>query len=147
MRVLDAGLVTVFVLATAIWVGGLVTIAVIAQVAHRTLTPAGHVAFFRRLDRIHGIVGSTALLMALLTGSVLLRHHPADEVLTATAVVAIALLAASGTGIVQARRMTVLRHAMIDRAGDAQLLTRVHRGARSALPCSPGWCCGCSATG
>ena len=93
MRVLDAGLVAVFVLATAIWVGGLVTIAVIAQVAHRILTPAGSVAFFRRLGRTHGIVGSTALLMALLTGSVLLRHPPADEVLTATAVVAIALLA------------------------------------------------------
>ncbi len=73
--------------------GGLVTIAVIAQVAHRILTPAGSVAFFRRLGRTHGIVGSTALLMALLTGSVLLRHPPADEVLTATAVVAIALLA------------------------------------------------------
>ena len=74
--------------------GGLVTIAVVAQVAHRTLTPAGgSVAFFRRLGRTHGIVGSTALLMALLTGSVLLHHHPADEVLTATAVVAIALLA------------------------------------------------------
>lgn len=67
MRVLDAGLVAVFVLATAIWVGGLVTIAVVAQVAHRTLTPAGSVAFFRRLGRTHGIVGSTALLMALLT--------------------------------------------------------------------------------
>ncbi len=93
MRVLDAGLVAVFVLATPI-LGG--------RPGHhrrdrpsgpRILTPAGSVAFFRRLGRTHGIVGSTALLMALLTGSVLLRHHPADEVLTATAVVAIALLA------------------------------------------------------
>jgi len=38
MRVLDAGLVAVFVLATAIWVGGLVTIAVIAQVARARIS-------------------------------------------------------------------------------------------------------------
>jgi len=112
---------------------GLVTIAVVAQVAHHTLTPAGSVAFFRGLGRTHGVLGSTARLVALLTGAVLLRHDHWDGVLVTAAVVAIALLAASGTGMAEARRMTFLRRAMLTGAGDAQLLSRVEQGPRNAV--------------
>jgi len=45
--VADVVLQFVLVLATSIWVGGLVTIAVVARVASRTLGAADRVQFFR----------------------------------------------------------------------------------------------------
>jgi uncharacterized membrane protein len=132
-HIFDAGLLALFVLATSIWVGGLVVIGIVARVARSTLTPAASVTFFRGLGRTHGIVGSVALLVALITGGVLLRHHSWDGLLSATVVVAVALLAASVVGMLQARRMTVLRRALADRADDTQLLAQVGAGSRRAL--------------
>jgi len=132
-HILDAGLLALFVLATSIWVGGLVVIGIVARVARSTLTPADSVTFFRGLGRTHGIVGSVALLVALITGGVLLRHHSRDGLLSATVVVAVSLLAASVVGMLQARRMTVLRRALADRADDTQLLAQVGTGSRRAL--------------
>ncbi|MGZ4543176.1 MAG: hypothetical protein ACXVXI_08645, partial [Mycobacteriaceae bacterium] len=42
-------------------------------------------------------------------------------------------LAASVVGMLQARRMTVLRRALVDRADDTQLLAQVGAGSRRAL--------------
>ncbi|MEO9223333.1 MAG: hypothetical protein ABI251_16470 [Mycobacteriaceae bacterium] len=133
MQVLDTVLLAVFVLATSVWVGGLVTITIVAQVARRTLGPADSVAFFRGLGRVHGMVGSGALLLALITGAVLLRHHGWDGLVIAAVVLTIALLAASVIGMAQARRMTVLRRSLTERSGDAALQAQVARGAHSAI--------------
>ncbi|MEO9222888.1 MAG: hypothetical protein ABI251_14165 [Mycobacteriaceae bacterium] len=133
MQVLDTALLAVFVLATSIWVGGLVNITIVARVARRSLSPADSVAFFRGLGRVHGMVGSGALLLALFTGGVLLRHHGWDGLVIAAVVLTIALLAASVVGMVQARRMTVLRRSLTDSAGDTALQAKVAAGARSAI--------------
>lgn len=98
-RVLDIGLVALFIVATSIWVGGLVVIAEVAHATRSALTPEDSVPFFRTLGRTHGVVGSGALLVALVTGGVLLRHHRWDGALVATAVVAVALVVISVIGM------------------------------------------------
>ncbi len=50
-RPAEASLAAVLVLATAVWVGGLVAIFVVARVADATLRAAERVAFFRGLGR------------------------------------------------------------------------------------------------
>lgn len=125
-------LLTVFVLATSIWVGGYVAIAVVARVATRTLDPARRVAFFRALGRSYLRLGVPALAIALVTGAVLLHAHRWDATVTAAVVVAAALVASLVVGVVQARRMTMLRASALERPEDAHRREKVSGGARRA---------------
>ena len=129
MTAAAAPLIAVNLLAASIWVGGLVAIFIVARVASATLEPAPRVAFFRRLGRVYGIVGSAALLVALVSGAILLGDHPWDGLLIATAIVAAGLLAASVAGMAQARAMTRLRQRAF---GSPELGDRVRRGAALA---------------
>jgi uncharacterized membrane protein len=122
-------LIALHALSASVWVGGLVAIFVVARAAKATLDPAARVAFFRTLGRAYGVIGSVALLVALATGALLLRGHPWDGLLVATAVVAAALVAATAVGIAQARAMTRLRRRALTGAGGAALDPRIRRGA------------------
>lgn len=124
----SAPLITIHVVAVSIWVGGLVTIFVVARAAGATLEPAQRVAFFRSFGRRWGVVGSTALLIALGSGAILLRNHPRNGALIAAAAVAIALLAATGAGVAQARAMTRIRQRALADGGEG-LQSDVSRGA------------------
>jgi uncharacterized membrane protein len=128
----QAILLGLFTLASCIWVGGYVAIAVVARVATRILAPDQRVAFFRGLGRTYGIVGGTALLVALGTSAGLLSDRAWGGTLTATAALAAALVLAVAVGIVQARRMTRLRSGALADPADRQLARRVRRSARSA---------------
>jgi uncharacterized membrane protein len=121
-------LIAVNALAAAIWVGGLVAIFIVARAASRTLEPAQRVEFFRTLGRSYGIVGTVALLVALITGAVLLDGHPWDGLMIAATAVADALLVATAAGMAQARAMTQLRRQAVTQVG-GELDPRVHRGA------------------
>ena len=127
-----AALTGVLITATAVWIGGLVALAVVARVAGRTLEPAARVALFRGLGRSYGIVGTGALAIAYGTGASLVYGRSWDGLLTATAVVATALVAVTGVGIAQARRMSRLRRLALDRPDDVGLVARVRRGAGRA---------------
>lgn len=127
-----SALAAVLVLATAVWVGGFVTLAVVARVARRTVGPAERVALFRRLGRIYLWLGGTALALALASGAGLLYDHRWDGVLTAAATVAAGLVAATVVGVAQAQQMTRLRRGAVQRSDDAALAGRVRRGARTA---------------
>ncbi|MER7544584.1 hypothetical protein [Actinomadura sp.] len=128
----EVALACVLLIAASVWVGGFVAIAVVARVTVRTLDPSARVAFFRALGRSYLIVGTTALALALGSGAALAAGRPWDGTLTATAVLAAALVAALAFGVLQARRMTRLRRDALARPGDAPLAARVRRGARSA---------------
>jgi uncharacterized membrane protein len=121
-----------FAFAAAIWVGGFIAIGVVARAAAPTIGPADRVAFFRALGRSYGVVGGVALVVALGTGAVLLSGRPWDAALISTVAVAAALVLATVTGVLQARRMTVLREAALQQRDDAQLGGRVVRDARRA---------------
>jgi hypothetical protein len=118
--------------ATAVWVGGLVAIAVVARVASRTLEPAARVSFFRGLGRSYGIVGTIALAVVYGTGASLVYGRSWDGRLTATAIVATALVVVTGIGIAQARRMSRLRRLALDQSDDRELVNRVRGGAARA---------------
>ncbi|HET7573820.1 MAG TPA: hypothetical protein VFJ99_01755 [Solirubrobacterales bacterium] len=125
----SAPLIAVNALASAIWVGGLVAIFVVARVASKTIDPARRVAFFRGLGRAYGILGGGALLVALASGAVLLAERGWDGLAIASAAVGCALLVATGIGIAQARAMTRLRRRALGKTSDPELAARVHRGA------------------
>jgi len=120
------------ILATAVWVGGLVAIFVVARVASRTLRPGERVAFFRGLGRAYGAVGGVALAVALGCGAALLYGRAWSATLIATMIVAACLVAVTGTGVAQARRMTRLRQAILRHPGNPALAAQMHRGAVSA---------------
>lgn len=122
----------VLVLAAAVWVGGFAALVVVAGVARQTVGPAERVAFFRGLGRTYGMVAGLALVLALASGAGLLYGHPRDGLLTATAIVAAGLVAATVVGVAQARRMTRLRREAVRHPGDVVLADRVRRGARTA---------------
>lgn len=128
----ETALTAMLVLATAVWVGGLIAIFVVARVAHATLGTAERVAFFRGLGRAYGLAGGLALVIALASGAVLASTYRWDGQLTASAVVAAALAAATVAGVAQARRMTRLRQDALRDPGSLELMARVRRGARSA---------------
>lgn len=125
-------LLGVFTLATSIWVGGYIAIAVVAHVAARALPPAERVAFFRSLGRTYGILGSAALVVALGTGGALLSDRRWDAMLTAAVAVAAALVMLTVAGMAQARRMTRLRRSSLQLPDGLQLAAKVTRGAHTA---------------
>ncbi len=123
----------VLVVSAGVWLGGLLTMPVVARAASATLAPLDRVAFFRALGRAHLPVGGSALALALLSGGALLRHRKWDGLLAASAITAAALVVALALGVVQARRMTRLRQAAGAAPQDAGLRGRVRRGGRSAV--------------
>ena len=129
---LEATLLAVLVVATSIWVGGYIAIAVVARAATATLNPDARVAFFRALGRLYFWVGTPALVIALASGAVLARDADHGGLFTATVVVAVVLLVSFVVAVVQARRMTRLRRASLAAPDDAALGERVRRGARAA---------------
>jgi hypothetical protein len=128
----ETSLAAVLVLATAVWVGGLVAIFVVARVAHATLGAVDRVAFFRGLGRAYGLAGGGALVAALASGAVLASRYRWDGQLTASAAVAAGLVAATVAGVVQARRMTRVRRDALRDPGSPELAAKVRRGARNA---------------
>jgi hypothetical protein len=122
----------VLVLATAIWIGGLVAIFVVARVADATLGAVDRVAFFRRLGRAYGLVGGVALTAALASGAILTATYRQDGDLTASTAVAAGLLIVTVAGVAQARRMTRLRRDALRDPGSAEVAAKGRRSARNA---------------
>lgn len=129
----DALWLILLVVSGGVWLGGYLTMPVVARAASATLAPLDRVAFFRALGRAYLPVGGSALVLALLSGAVLLREHRSGALLVATAVTAAALVAALALGVVQARRMTRLRQAAGVTPSDTVLSERVRRGAVAAV--------------
>lgn len=128
----QASVTAVLILATAVWIGGLAAIVVVARVARATLGAAERVTFFRGLGQAYGRVGGVALAAGLASGAVLAATRRWDGQLTASAAVAAGLVAVTIAGVAQARQMTRLRRDALRDPGSHQLSARVRRGARNA---------------
>jgi len=127
-----ATLTGLLIFASSVWIGGLFAIAVVARVATATLDATTRVAFFRRLGRAYGIVGTVSLALAYGVGAALLYGRSWNGTLIAAVTVAAALAATLAAGVVQARRMTRLRHRSLDVPQDDVLASRVRSGAARA---------------
>jgi uncharacterized membrane protein len=128
----SAILLAVFILASCVWVGGYVAIAIVARTAAAILEPRQRVAFFRSLGRTYLLVGVPALLVALGTGGGLLSGHRWDGSVTAAVAAAAALVACLTVAVIQARRMTRLRRSALAAPHDSRLGRRVRESARAA---------------
>lgn len=120
------------VLATSVWLGGYVAIAVVARASSASLTPAAKVAFFRALGRAYLPVGSAALVLAFVSGGVLLRGRAIDGVYIAAAVTAALLVLVLAVAVAQARRLTELRQSANAKLGDNAPPVAVVRGGSFA---------------
>jgi hypothetical protein len=121
-------LVFVELLASSIWVGGLVAIAVAAHSARAELGPTVQIAFFRTLGRSYLRIGGGALLVSLACGFALLLHGPWSTEKTLAIVVAALLVLATAAGVFQAKALSRLRLATLS----ARTAPRVARSARRA---------------
>ena len=102
---------TIFVLllATSIWIGGFVAIAIVASVARRELDARTRVAFFRSLGRSYLVVGGSSLALAFTSGGIVLARGDWTVARTVAVALGVALAFATVTGVVQAREMTRMR--------------------------------------
>jgi hypothetical protein len=100
--------------------------------AATSLTPKGAGAYCNT-SRSYGVVGSVAVVVALGTGTALLRGSAWDATRTAATVLAVIRVLALPAGVAQARRMTQLCQAALAAPADLRLARRVRRGARSAM--------------
>jgi hypothetical protein len=121
-------LVFVELLASSIWVGGLVAIAVAAHSARAELGPAVQIAFFRTLGRSYLRIGGGALLVSLACGFALLLHGHWGTAKTFATVVAALLVLATAAGVFQAKALSRLRLATLG----ARMAPMVARSARRA---------------
>lgn len=128
----EAAVTGLLILATSVWVGGYVAIAVVARVATATMDPSTRVRFFKALGRTYGIVGTVALAVAYGCGAALLFGRPWSVLLVVAVLVATALAATTGYGVRQARKMGRLRHSAFGAPEDRTLGRRVKAGARRA---------------
>jgi hypothetical protein len=119
--------------AVSVWLGGFVTIAVVARVVRSELPMAAQVEFFRALGRAYGVVAGLALGVALLTGGALLLRRGWDERAAVAVLLAFALVLATGAGVVQARGMTRLRQRALREPRHPALTAHIERNARRAL--------------
>lgn len=127
----QAIVLAIFVLATSVWVGGYVAIAVVARSAAKSLDPADRVKFFRSLGRSYLVVGSIALVVALATGAILLPGRDAGALLISTIAVAAILVLLLIVAVAQARKMTRLRRRRLTDT-DPYLAEQISRGGRTA---------------
>lgn len=126
---LSAVLLGILLLGGSVWIGGWVTMIMVARIASATLPPAHRVAFFRRLGRVYGIATTVALLVALAAGAWLLFALPWRALSGWIVGLAIVLLIVLAAGVVQARAQTRARGALAASPGDAALAARVRSTA------------------
>lgn len=128
----DAALSVVLVFATAVWLGGFVTLVIVARTTRRTLEPAQRVALFRGLGRAFGGTAGGALCIGLACGIALLLGTSWSDLITTAVVLAGCLVVTTLGGVVQARRMTRLRRAALGDPDNPGVHADVQRGARRA---------------
>ena len=122
-------LVAVELVAASIWVGSLVCLAVVTAAARRVLDTPSQVALFRAVGRRYGLVGTTALLVAIGAGLALSWPPAAWSPITDWAVALAGLLViASGVGMAQARAMTRLRRRVMTAPEDRGAAAALRRG-------------------
>lgn len=124
--------VTLLVLASGVWIGGIVTIVVVARAAKSSLEPAARVALFSALGKTYLGVGVGALLVAFATGGALLVQRGWDGVATSAALLAGSLVVVLAVAVAQARRMSDLRRQAVEATADAGLQEQIRLGGRSA---------------
>ena len=129
----NPALVAIELIASSIWVGSLVCLAVVSRAASASIDPDARVALFRALGRRYGVVGSVALLTAIGVGLAMAwPPHRWSNLLSASVALAGLLVVLTMFGVRQARTMSRIRRDALSDLGNSQLARSVRSGARSA---------------
>ena len=133
MLATNTPLVAVELIAASVWVGGMVCLALVAAVAREVLDEASQVRFFRLVGRRYGVLGTTALLVAIAAGLALSWPSlSSSRTIDAALSLAVVLFMATILGMRQARAMTTLRRRMITNPTEGAVVNAVQRGRRWA---------------
>jgi hypothetical protein len=126
-------LFTIGILAVSTWVGSLACLALVSAASRKTLESASRIALFRALGRTYGIVGTSALVIAIGAG-LSLAWPPSDMsgTLGTMFLLSALLILATALGMAQARSMTVTRRRLLDAPTDLDTSRAVQQGARLA---------------
>jgi len=129
----SAPVVALEILSASVWIGSLVSLAVVSQAARKVLEGSAQVAFFRAVGRRYAIVGTASLLGAIGDG-LAMAWPPATWTATIDAAVALAgvLVLATAAGMAQARLMGTLRRRAMESPDDHATRASVRRGRRLA---------------
>lgn len=129
----SAAVLTVELLASCIWVGSMVCLAVVASTARRVLDGRNQVTFLQAIGRRYSRIGTGSLLVAIGAG-LWLVWPPSQWSWTIDAAVGIAggLILATAAGMAQARAMTRLRRRSIADPDDVRAARAVRKGRRVA---------------
>src|SRR4051812_29145549 len=109
MAVVRTILLVVGTLAASIWIGSLVCLALVAQVARRALDRRSFVVLFREVGRLYRVVGTASLVVAIVVGVALAWPISAAGLDLAILVSSAFLVVVTIAAMTQARRMTVRR--------------------------------------
>jgi hypothetical protein len=126
-------LLAVGMVAASVWIGSLVSLAVVSAIARSTLDARARVALFRGVGRSYQYVGTGSLLVAIGVGVAL--AWPLSDVHGALAsefMLSGALVVVTLAGMAQAKRMTVRRRWALDHPDEPRAAASVRRGARLA---------------
>ncbi|MBB5632441.1 uncharacterized membrane protein (DUF441 family) [Cryobacterium mesophilum] len=116
-------LAVLLAIGSGVWVGGVVTVAIVSSSTQTTVAAADRIALFRVFGRrFASFVAATAVLVVL-PALALATLEPAP-ITWGILVLAVGLLPVIAVGIVQARRMTSLRSAAASGGGDPGRLRR-----------------------
>lgn len=125
--------IVIEILTGSVWIGSLLCLALVSAVARRELDGPSRVAFFRGIGRVYGQIGTGSLVLAIIAALVLAWPPSGWSTSGVVALVlSIALLALTGLGMAQARRMTVVRRQALALPQDQQLAQQVKSGAAMA---------------
>ena len=129
----SAPAVVVEILSASIWIGSLVCLPVVSQVARNELEGPAQVTFFRAVGRRYAFVGPGSLLVAIGDG-LAIAWPPATWSVTIDAAVALAglLVLITAAGMAQARAMGTLRRRAMGSPADLVAQAAVSRGRRVA---------------
>ena len=115
-------LLTVHLIAFAIWVGNLVALPITVRLLRPLADPKLQAAYFPKMGRAFGIVGTAALVVAILSGAIL-AGAPGEwsGAVLGALVTGLVVLAITMVAMVQARRVGRLRRALAhgDATGEA----------------------------
>lgn len=126
----------------AVWAGGLVFLAIAVVAARRTLPERNRVAFFRYVGRAFALVGGTALLVLVLTGTELASDRDAwdtlgessygDTLLAKLILVGLVIVLTIVHSTIQGPALSRLRAQAAERPDDAELAGQIRRRAAVA---------------
>lgn len=120
------------VLAAAIWIGGFVAVMLVNASAHTVLSPTDRTALFRNFGRRYLTVAMVAALVIAISGGLLLAAAPFDGITISILALVGVLVAATIAGVVQARRMSRLRHTANEAEHQDQFARPLKRGSITA---------------